>query len=235
VTQRAPDNQPPQQSQPPIPPIPPTPPGPQPPTPSSPYDPYGGHWPSAPQVPAPNPYGAPGGGYGAYGGTPSPYQPRKSGSGKTIAIIVGVIVLVVLLFCGGFVALIVWAANNAEDAINEYDTDRRGGRDNPITVAEGESFEIDGVEYAEGWRIQPPTEEHDTAVRIVDLKAENDRDDESSEYVSLTFTFVGADDVEVGQISCSSDGQISHGRTEVLDCAGYDVGLDYDHIEVSAL
>ena len=67
------------------------------------------------------------------------------------------------------------------------------------------------------------------------LEATNDRDDESSEYVYLSFTFVDAEDTEVGEITCSSDGSIAFGNSETLDCRGYDrIIAPYDHIEVSA-
>lgn len=211
-TQRAPRNQPPQQ--------PPT-------------NPYTGQQrpsPPQPQALAPNPYA---GGYAGYGGTPSPYQPKKSGTGKTIAIIVGVIVLVVLLFCGGIIGLIVWAANNVEDQVSEFDSDRRGGPDNPITVTEGESFEIDGIEYADGWRIVPAADEYGQDA-IVGLVGENDRSDESAETVSLQITFVDGD-TEVGSLGCRSKGPISYGNTEELDCSSYDaIPESYDGIEVSA-
>jgi hypothetical protein len=233
-TQRAPHNQPPQQAQPPTPPGPQSP---QQPQPANPANPYGGgqQWPVAPP---PNPYagagaGGAGGGYAGYGGTPSPYQPKKGGSGKTIAIVVAVIVLVVLLFCGGIIGLIIWAANNVEDEFDEFESDRVGGPDNPITVTEGESFEIDGIEYADGWRIVPAADDTSQDA-IVGLQGENDRSDESSENVSLQFTFVTGD-TEVGSLSCYSDGPISYGNTEELNCSAYDAIPDsYDGIEVSA-
>lgn len=203
--------------------------------------PQGQQWPVAPppanQPPQPyggapyqgQPYGQP------YGQQPFPQPPPSSGgAGKAIAIIVGAIIVVALLFCGGIVALIFWIADNVEDSVNEWDADRVGGRDNPITVEVGEEFEIDGVEYAEGWILQPPTDEY-SGHTITGLKATNDREDGSSEYVSLSFTFVAADDVEVGEISCNSDGSISNGNSETLDCRGYDqITETYDHIEVSA-
>lgn len=197
-----------------------------------------------PVAPPPNPYG--GGGYPPYGsgggpggpgygpGYGAPVPPSGGGSGKAIAIIVGAIVLVVLLFCGGIIAAIVVIANNVEDTIDDWDPDRVGGSDNPITVDVGESFEIDGVEYADGWRVQPPADEYD-GTTIVGLEGTNDRDDESSEYASLTFTFVDGNDLELGQVSCNSSGSISYGNSEQLTCYGYDKLVQaYDHVEVSA-
>lgn len=217
----------PQQPQPPVPPVAP---GPQQPP---------QQWPVAPP---PNRYGS-GSGYPPYGSGPGygpgpgyggPVPPPSGGSGKAIALIIGAIVLVVLLFCGGIIAAIVVIARNVEDSIDDWDPERTGGRDNPISVDVGEGFEIDGVEYAEGWRIQPPTTEYD-GTNIVGLEGTNERDDESSEYASLTFTFVSDGDVELGQISCNSSGSISYGNSEQLTCYGYDtIDQPYDHIEVSA-
>lgn len=220
----------PQQPQQPQPPVPPSPPQQQ--------------WPVAPP---PGPYGS-GGGYPPYGsggqgsgygpgygpGYGGPVPPPSGGSGKAIAIIVGVIVLVVVLFCGGIIAAIAVIANNVEDTIDDFDPDRLGGSDNPITVTVGESFEIDGVEYAEGWQVQQPTNDYD-GTTIVGLEGTNDRADETSEYAYLTFTFVDADDVETGQVTCSSSGAITYGNSEVLSCRGFDrIDGAYDHIEVSA-
>lgn len=201
------------------------------------------HAPRGPQGPPQPPYGA--GGHGAPYQPAQPYQqpyqqpyaqplPASSGAGKTIAIVVGVIVVLALMLCGGVVAFIFWVANEVEDSVDDWDPDRVGGRNDPITVEPGAAFEIDGIEYAEGWRIQPPTEEYrgDT---IVGLTGTNERDDESSKSAYLYFTFVDADDVEVGEISCSSDGSIAAGNSEALDCDDFEkIDGPYDHIEVSA-
>lgn len=204
----------------PQPPVPPVAPGPQ------------QQWPVAPP---PNPYGS-GSGYPPYGSGPgygAPVPPSGGGSGKAIAIIIGAIVLVVLLFCGGIIAAIVVIANNVEDSIDDWDPERTGGRDNPITVDVGEGFEIDGIEYADGWQLQPPTTEYD-GTNVVGLEGTNDRDDESSKFASVTFTFVTDEGLELGQISCSSSGNIRYGNSEQLECYGTDViDQSYDSIEVA--
>src|SRR5690606_27704824 len=105
------------------------------------------------------------------------------------------------------------------------------GRDNPITVELGERFEIDGIAYGSGWRIGKDDSYGRT---IVDLEATNDRDDEQADYVSLRFTFLDAEDAELAEVSCTSDGRIGHGHSEELDCSGSDkLPVDYDRIEVS--
>lgn len=202
-----------------------------PPQPPQPGPPYQGQQPYQGQ-----PYQAPPPGQGQppnpYGGYPSPYQPPKGGSGKTIAIVVGIIVVVILAICGGIVGLAVWGLNTVEDSIDEFDGDRRGGPNNPITLVEGEAFEIDGIEYDEGWTIAPPADEYNGNA-IVGLMGENDRSDGSSETVSLRFTFLTGNS-EVGEIACHSNGSISHGNTEELECSDRDTLPAYDSIEVSA-
>lgn len=242
MTQPPPDQQPTQHAPQPRPSLEKGAPGPEPQQPRPPVPPGPPQQPQWPVAPPPNPY-AGGGGFPPYGAGPGygpgpghggPVPPSSGGSGKAIALIIGAIVLVVLLFCGGIIAAIVVIANNVEDSIDDWDPARTGGRDNPITVEEGEDFEIDGVQYAEGWRIQAPQDEYGGET-IVGLRAVNERDDGSSEYAYLTFTFVDASDLEVGQITCSSDGPIANGNSEQIDCSGYDrFSGPYDHIEVSA-
>lgn len=196
--------------------------------------PPGPQQPGQQQYPGYQPYGAPQpGGYrpGGYGGYPASYPPPSSGgSGKAIAIIVGSIVLVILLVCGGIIAAIAWIINSVEDQIDDLDPDRPGGRSNPLVVDVGESFEIDGITYADGWSIGSDDTYPKT---IVDLAATNDRDDEQSDYVMLHFTFLDADDVELAEISCHSDGRIGAGHSEKLECLGTDrLPSSYDRIEV---
>lgn len=187
-------------------------------------------WPVAP-APGPGQFHPPAGGYGA----PMLYQQKSSGgAGKVIAIVVGIIALLAVLVCGGAIALFAWGANNIEEAFDEFDPGREGGRDNPISLEVGEDFEIDGIEYADGWRVVPPADEY-SRDSIAGLKGTNDRDDGTSESVFLTFTFIDGDDIEVGEVSCHSNGNISHGNTEELDCNGRDrITESYDHVEVAA-
>ncbi|MFW6868495.1 hypothetical protein ACOACQ_13970 [Nocardioides sp. CPCC 206347] len=182
-------------------------------------------------TPPPGGYAPPPGGYGA----PSPYGQKPSGgSGKVIAIVVGVIVLLVLVVCGGAVGLLIWGANTVDDALDEFDPDRVGGSNNPITLEVGEEFEIDGVEYADGWSVASPKDEY-TGETISGLKGTNDRADESGESVYLNFTFLDGDDTEVGEVNCTSSGDISHGNTEELSCTNYSRFTgSYDHVEVAA-
>ncbi|WP_141014587.1 hypothetical protein [Nocardioides sambongensis] len=163
---------------------------------------------------------------------PSPYQKPKSNGGKIAAIVIAAVLGGMLIFCGGPALAFFLLASSVEDSISEFDGDRRGGPDNPIALEEGEAFTIDGIQYDEGWRVQPPADEYSRA-EVVGLRGTNERDSEDSKSVSLDFTFL-RDNEEVGEISCSSEGQISYTRSETLDCRSYtDLG-DWRSIEVSA-
>lgn len=208
----------------------------QPPTPPPPYqDPHGRpHGPAGRPGQPPAPYGvAPG--QQPYP-VPSPYA-RKDSGGKVAVIVVVAVIGFVLLFCGGFVGAVVWVVvevdRAVDEATSEFDADRRGGPDNPIPVTEGEAFTIDGMSYAAGWRLRLDGGGDLGANEIVGLRATNDRDDGSAEYVSLDFTFLAGDE-EVGEITCSSDGDIAAGRVETLGCMGYSEIPPYDAIEVAA-
>ncbi|TWG90446.1 hypothetical protein L615_009000000080 [Nocardioides sp. J9] len=172
---------------------------------------------------------------------PHPHQPwaappPSSGSGRTIALAVGGVAIVVLLLCAGVItALVVIGRDigeNISDALADWDPERPGGRDNPLTVGEGEGFEIDGIEYQPGWRLElNPRDQH----TITGLEGHNDREDGASEYVFLDFAFVTAAGVEVGEVTCSSGATINHGATKLLRCSGYDrIAPGHDRIRVSA-
>lgn len=202
----------------------------QPPTEPPPYQdphgrPYGAGTPPQGQAPPP---------YPPYGAAPSPYQ-KRDGGGKVAVVVIVAVVGFVVLFCGGIIggiALLVGSFTSAvEEATAEFDGDRRGGPDNPIAVAEGEAFTIDGMDYEAGWTVQLGAETEQNA--IAGLRVVNDREDDTAEWVNIDFTFLSADE-EVGEISCHSDGDISAGRAETLDCTGYGAIPPYDAIEVAA-
>ncbi|TYL49731.1 hypothetical protein FXB39_12215 [Nocardioides sp. BGMRC 2183] len=163
---------------------------------------------------------------------PSPYQKPKTSGGKIAAIVIVSVLAGVLLLCGGPALAFFIFAKSVEDAVGEFDSDRRGGPDNPIAIEEGEAFTIDGIEYEEGWQVKPPVDEY-TEAEIIGLRGTNEREDEDAKAVSLDFTFL-RDNEEVGEISCTSDGQISYNRAETLDCSSYSDLGDWKTIEVAA-
>ncbi|MEO9321922.1 hypothetical protein ABFT23_00425 [Nocardioides sp. C4-1] len=162
-----------------------------------------------PQQPYP-PYGSP---YGQYG---YPTPPRNN---TTRNILIGVGVGIVL-FCGGLFAVGAWVVGQADFDTNDY----VGSEDDPITVAEGEAFEIRGFDVEDGWSVGPDG--------ITGLRATNDRDDEDTESLSLNFTMIRDNEV-LGEVRCSSSASVRFGRAVRLECTGYDVPVGtYDEIEV---
>lgn len=210
-----------------------------PPPPPSGGDPQYPQYPQQPQQPYPQqqPYGqqpAPGQQpYQPYGQQypPNPYgsgQQQKNHTTRNVLLIIGVLVV---LFCGGAIVGVVALVNNAGNAIDDaFDTEYRGSEDDPIEVEEGESFEIRGFEYDEGWTVG----EDDTGSGLVvidGLAATNKRDDGESYSVSLVFSFYENNE-GVGDISCSSNTTIREDKTARFTCYGATVPDSYDSIEV---
>jgi hypothetical protein len=92
-------------------------------------------------------YGQPAYGQPAY---PQPYltQPvKQSHTARNILIVFAVLFLV---FVGGCIAVVAVVGKKANDALND---DSIGGPNNPLKITEGQAFEVDGFEYADGWSI----------------------------------------------------------------------------------
>ncbi len=103
-------------------------------------------------------------------GQPQPYltQPvEKSNTGRNILIVFAVIFLVLV---GGCVAGVAILSNKVDNVVND---DSEGGPNNPLTITEGEAFEVRGFEYADGWSIvgEPVSQ----TWRIENLKVTNER------------------------------------------------------------
>lgn len=188
-------------------------------------------YPQHPQHPQQPPQGQQPG-YSPYGQyPPNPYgggQQQKSNTTRNVLVIVTVLVV---LFCGGVIGFGIWAFNNIEDGIdNAFDTEYRGSEDDPIEVAEGDSFSIRGFDYAEGWSIVEDDPSIDTFA-IDNLKVTNNRDDEESNSLSIVFSFYSGGE-GVGDVNCSSDTSVRHEKTVRMTCNGYDLPPDFDSIEV---
>lgn len=184
---------------------------------SNPYPPYGG-----PQQPGP----------GVPGGMPAyqPPQPPKASGGKIALLVVAIVAVVLLVFCGGIGLFIWWVFHTVDEAIP--DSDRPGGSENPIPVAVGEEFEIDEFEFGGDWDVVPDGTSIAGRTTIEGLKAENTSD--TSDSISVYFTFV-RDDEEVGEIRCSTGGSVTAGRTVTADCSPTNEDIEgYDEVEVHA-
>jgi hypothetical protein len=96
-------------------------------------------------------YAQPGYAQPGYGQPAYAVQPvKQSHTARNILIVFAVLFL---LFVGGCVAVVAIVGNEVNDAVND---DTPGGPNNPLTITEGQAFEVDGFEYADGWTI-PPT------------------------------------------------------------------------------
>ncbi len=187
--------------------------------------PYGPPDPQQPHQQPQQPYQQPG--YPPYGQNPypNPYAQlpqQKSNTTRNVLLIVGA---VVLLFCGGIVAFFAWAVNNVDDA---FDPDYPGSEDQPLTVEEGEAFEIRGFEFEEGWTVTPAAGD----LLVDGVRATNQRDDEDSASTYIVFKFY-ADNEQLATVNCSGGTSVSFERSVTLDCTSFATDVSgYDEIQV---
>lgn len=182
--------------------------------------------PSYPQAPGSH-LGYGGSSYPGYPQAPYGVQPPKSNGTRNALLIVAVVIVV---FCGGAVSLGMLAFNNVKNTVDHaFNDDYRGSEKDPIVVEVGGDFEIRGLEYGSGWELDTTSEFTDG---ITALRVTNSRDDKSSEYVSLTFTFLKSNQIQA-QVNCSTGGQVGYRQSRRLNCStADDVGADFDTIEV---
>lgn len=175
-------------------------------------------------------YGAPGthpyGGPGYAGG---PYIPPTTSNGKTVWIVIGAVLLLVLLFCGGCLALGVFGAREATKQIDEITEtyEGPGAAGDPITVTEGQEFEIGDLDFESGWTVSETGE-------VLGLRASNDDSDAFLDALSLDFTFL-RDGTEVGSAHCY--GALPEGDEQEVSCISTTVEpiTGFDEIQVERL
>jgi hypothetical protein len=171
--------------------------------------------------PAAAPYSAP-----AYGATQpygvvQPVAPAKSHLARNLLIIFGVLIL---LFVGGCVAIVAVVSNEVENAVND---DTPGGPNNPLTIEPGESFEVAGFEYAEGWTLGP-----DAAgfVSVEGLTVHNGRGKADQAWVTIS---VLLDDAVLASSTCTSENRIAEDRTVTLTCVSGDtMPTEFDEVTI---
>lgn len=150
-------------------------------------------------------------------------KPKKSHTFRNVVlgIVVGSIVVV-----GGCIALIGGAANEVDKELKK-DANKPGGTDNPLTIVEGKAFEVDGFNYAGGWRI---VKDQFGGFDIKNLKVTNNRDDRDSALIEVKF-WKGTEVLE--SVDCTTD-PIQVGATVTLTClATGDLPKGYDKITVN--
>jgi hypothetical protein len=157
---------------------------------------------------------------------PAPQPPKKS---HTVRNILLALVAVGVLAIGGCIAFLAVAANEVNEAIEtaEAQDSAPGGPDNPLTITEGQPFEVSGFQYAPGWSVTQDTLGY---VQIEGLKVTNARGDRDGAFVEIKF--MDGNEV-VALVDCTTE-QIPVGQTTSLNCSSGDkFPATYDRITIN--
>ena len=117
----------------------------------------------------------------------------------------------------GTIAVIVMissAANSVSNSISENDN-KAGGHSNPMAINEGKAFEVDGFNYAAGWKIANDGLGDFT---VKGLKVTNNRDKQDSALVEMKL-WKGKEVLALAD--CSTE-PIAQDTTVTLSCTGAD-------------
>jgi hypothetical protein len=161
-------------------------------------------------------------------GQPQPYQIQpvaKSNTGRNILIVFAVIFLV---FVGGCIAVVAVVGNEVNDTLND---DSLGGPNNPLTITEGEAFEVDGFEYADGWSIvgEPVSQ----TWRIENLKVTNERGKADRLFAEISL-LNGSEIVATATCVAGNLDKIPEDITVTVDCTSTDpLPAAYDKITIN--
>jgi len=139
------------------------------------------------------------------------------------------LVAVGVLAIGGCIAFLAVAANEVNEAIEtaEAQDSAPGGPDNPLTITEGQPFEVSGFQYAPGWSV---TQDALGYAQIEGLKVTNARGDKDGALVEIKF--MDGNEV-VALVDCTTE-QIPVGQTTSLNCSSGDkFPATYDRITIN--
>ncbi|MEV8194948.1 MULTISPECIES: DUF2510 domain-containing protein [Rhodococcus] len=156
----------------------------------------------------------------------APHPPKKS---HTVRNILLALVAVGVLAIGGCIAFLAVAANEVNEAIEtaEAQDSAPGGPDNPLTITEGQPFEVSGFQYAPGWSV---TQDALGYAQIEGLKVTNARGDKDGALVEIKF--MDGNEV-VALVDCTTE-QIPVGQTTSLNCSSGDkFPATYDRITIN--
>jgi hypothetical protein len=159
-------------------------------------------------------------------GQPQPYgvQPVKtSHTGRNILIVLGVLFL---LFVGGCTVVVVLVGDKVNDAVND---DTLGGPNNPLTITEGEAFEVDGFDYADGWDI---TSDASGLFLVENLKLTNHRG--KADRVFVEIKLLNSNEV-LATTTCSLESidKVPQDTTVTLSCTSADtLPTAYDKVTI---
>lgn len=153
-------------------------------------------------------------------------QPKQN---HTLRNVLLALTVVFVLFVGGCMAIVGLAANEVSKEIDKSAAADKepGGPDNPLTIVEGEAFEVSGFEYQAGWSLG-----NDALgdLDIQGLKFKNQRDDADTAIVEIRIV-KGAE--LVASADCISD-EAEVGQIVTLTCLSADkLPTDYDKITIN--
>jgi len=163
----------------------------------------------------------------AYGLPQQPYgaQPvKKSHTARNILIVFGVLFMVMV---GGCIAVVAVVGDRVNDAVND---DTLGGPNNPLTITEGQAFEVNGFEYDAGWTIT--ADPLDATLVINDLKVTNNRG--KADRLFTEIKLLSGNEV-VATINCDGGGidKIAEGNTITVNCYSTDsLPAAYDKVTI---
>lgn len=162
-----------------------------------------------------------------------PSAPTSQGPEKkshTFRNVILVILALIVLSFAGCIALLGGAVNEADKAIknSEAKDEEPGGPDNPLTIKEGQAFEVSGFEYKAGWKV---VDDGIGDVGIEGLRVTNNRDTKDGAIVEIKF--LKGDDEVVALADCTTE-QIPEGQTTKVDCVSADkLPKNYDKITIN--
>jgi hypothetical protein len=176
----------------------------------------------------PNTFQQPAYGQPTYGQPYLPQPVEKSHTARNILIVLGVLFL---LFVGGCFAIVAVVGNEVNDAVND---DTIGGPNNPLTITEGQAFQVNGFEYADGWDIA------DAPVsglfQIDNLKVTNHRG--KADRLNAEINLLNGNEIVATAICYAGEGldKIPEDTTVTVTCTSDDsLPAAYDKITISDL
>lgn len=152
----------------------------------------------------------------------APAPPKKSHTLRNVLLAVA---LGMVLLVGGCFAVVGMAANEVGQAMEE-NSNKPGGDSNPLEITAGEAFEVDGFNYADGWKVTNTF----GAANVKGLKVTNNRDDSDSAIVEIK-AWRGQEVLMV--IDCTTE-PIQPGTTTSLSCVSGDkLPANYDRLTIN--
>lgn len=152
-----------------------------------------------------------------YAGPP----PKKS---HTLRNVLLVLIGLAVLGVGGCFAVVGMAANEVSDSI-EKDANKSGGTDNPKTITPGKAFEVDGFNYAAGWRLVD-----NFGLDVKGLKVTNNRSEKDSAIVEIKL-WRGSEVLAVAD--CTTEPIAVDTTTSVTCLSGDKLPKSYDKVTIN--